>query len=363
MVGKEDFEAGVYGRTLSKIMSCLSATYAKGYSQLRKDTGLNAGDFDKGLMKLEELGYVESKRLREGLGDNVFYLKRSNSETKEVAWNVPAEETFEWDVFVSHATEDKDSFVRELAQELRKRGVRVWYDEFTLRIGDSLRRSIDRGLAKSRYGVIVLSHFFFAKDWAQKELDGLVVRERHGDKVILPVWLNVDKEDVASYSTLLADRVAAKAVDGIDTVVVQLLHILKSNFSDPGHTTKQRSPEDVEEDTQPKQLTDSTRAADEEKIGPQKSTVFLYERVGDAFPGIRGLHIIDDPTEAVYRLCTLLRAPLQFGDYYPIWMIFRKGSRDIKNCEAIDSKHLLLQPYELNINKLWSEPLRLDTLG
>jgi hypothetical protein len=90
---------------------------------------------------------------------------------------------FEWDVFVSHASEDKDSFVRELAQELGRKGVRVWYDEFTLSVGDSLRQSIDKGLAKSRYGIVILSHNFFVKDWPQKELDGLVVRERNGQKV------------------------------------------------------------------------------------------------------------------------------------------------------------------------------------
>ena len=89
MVGKEDFEAGMYGNTLNKIMSCLSVTQVKGYSHLLKHTGLNAGDLDKGLQKLEELGYIESKRLREGLGDNVFYIKRSVSET-DLTTNVGA---------------------------------------------------------------------------------------------------------------------------------------------------------------------------------------------------------------------------------------------------------------------------------
>jgi len=60
-----------------------------------------------------------------------------------------------------------------LAESLRKKGARVWYDEFTLKIGDSLRRSIDKGLTKSRYGIVVLSPAFFKKEWAQKELDGL----------------------------------------------------------------------------------------------------------------------------------------------------------------------------------------------
>lgn len=146
---------------------------------------------------------------------------------EERASGLPIKEQFQWDVFVSHASEDKDSFVRGLAQELDRSGVRVWYDESTLSVGDNLRRSIDKGLAQSRYGIVVLSPRFFDKEWPQKELNGLVVRERDGQKVILPVWLDVDAKDIASYSLLLADRVAAKASEGLDKVVSKLLLVLK----------------------------------------------------------------------------------------------------------------------------------------
>jgi len=82
----------------------------------------------------------------------------------------------DWDVFVSHASEDKD-FARPLAEALHKSGLSVWYDDFTLRVGDSLRRRIDEGLAKSRYGIVILSHAFFAKNWPQAELDGLTSKQ------------------------------------------------------------------------------------------------------------------------------------------------------------------------------------------
>lgn len=71
----------------------------------------------------------------------------------------------EYDVFISHASEDKDDIVRPMANALVSEGLTVWYDEFELRIGDSLRRKIDRGLAKSRVGLVVLSHAFIAKGW------------------------------------------------------------------------------------------------------------------------------------------------------------------------------------------------------
>ena len=74
-----------------------------------------------------------------------------------------------YDAFVSHASEDKDEFVKPLVEALQDAGYKVWYDEFTLKVGDSLRRSIDNGLTNSRYGIVVFSNAFFAKNWTQYE--------------------------------------------------------------------------------------------------------------------------------------------------------------------------------------------------
>lgn len=128
----------------------------------------------------------------------------------------------EWDVFISHASEDKEEFVRPLAAELERSGLRVWYDETTLKVGDSLRSAIDEGLAHSRFGIVVLSESFFAKQWPQRELDGLVSKEVAGLNVILPVWHKVSLDEVRRYSLTLAGRVAAKSMDGLGTVVKQL---------------------------------------------------------------------------------------------------------------------------------------------
>ena len=71
----------------------------------------------------------------------------------------------QFDAFISHAWDDKDTFVRKLAERLQKQRIEVWYDEFSLKAGDSLRRSIDFGLSKSRFGVVILSYNFFNKQW------------------------------------------------------------------------------------------------------------------------------------------------------------------------------------------------------
>lgn len=85
-----------------------------------------------------------------------------------------------YDVFISHASEDKDAFVRSLADALRGENIEVWYDEFSLNVGDSLTQAISRGLAQSRYGIVVLSPSFFSKDWTEWELNGLVARQNSG---------------------------------------------------------------------------------------------------------------------------------------------------------------------------------------
>lgn len=125
---------------------------------------------------------------------------------------------YEWDAFLSHAGEDKNEVAVPLADALAARGIRVWLDAISMTVGDSLNRSIDRGLAKSRFGVVVLSQNFFAKEWPQRELDGLVAREVEGQKVILPVWHQIDKSGVLRYSPTLADKLAVTTKNGIDAV-------------------------------------------------------------------------------------------------------------------------------------------------
>ena len=117
-----------------------------------------------------------------------------------------AEETF--DVFISHASEDKSEILRPLAASLMEHGLSVWYDEFELRIGSSLRQTIDRGIAQSRFGLVVLSPSFFGKGWTEYELDGLVTRSVSGEQVLLPIWHGVTKQEVMDFSPSLADKLA-----------------------------------------------------------------------------------------------------------------------------------------------------------
>lgn len=113
-----------------------------------------------------------------------------------------------YDLFISHASEDKDAIVRPLATILERLSVRVWYDEFSLQLGDSLTASIDKGLQESRYGLVVLSKAFLSKKWPEYEYRSLMTREIDGERVILPLWYDVTKDDIKNFSLYLADIMA-----------------------------------------------------------------------------------------------------------------------------------------------------------
>lgn len=126
----------------------------------------------------------------------------------------------QYDVFICHASEDKDDFVRPLAEQLQAQHIDVWYDEFSLSIGDSLMDKIDEGLESCRFGIVVLSPNFFKKPWAKRELRGLNSREMVEKKnLILPIWHRVSIDDVMAFSSPLADKKAVSSSDGINAVI------------------------------------------------------------------------------------------------------------------------------------------------
>lgn len=141
-----------------------------------------------------------------------------------------------YDVFISHASEDKESFVDELCKLLQDQGVKIWYDTIAIRWGDSLRSKIDEGLKNSKFGIVVISPSYISKGWTQYELDGLFQLEMNGGKVVLPVWHNITKKEVQDFSPSLAGRKALTTATmtpaEIGQELIQLLNIDDgSNFS------------------------------------------------------------------------------------------------------------------------------------
>jgi hypothetical protein len=149
-----------------------------------------------------------------------------------------------WDVFISHASEDKQAFVRPFARTLQDLGVRVWYDEFTLHIGDSISRSIDRGLAESRYGIVVLSQAFLRKQWTEYELRGLTAREIEEGRRILPIWHGVSKREVLRFSPTLADKLAVNtaSADAVDVAMQVVREVRPDLYASRERTRLQNLP-------------------------------------------------------------------------------------------------------------------------
>lgn len=138
-----------------------------------------------------------------------------------------------WDVFISHASEDKATVARPLAEALQQRRVEVWLDDFELRIGDSLRRKIDTGLARSRFGIVVLSRSFFAKGWPQYELDGIVSRSVSGEQTLLPIWHEITKDEVMAQSPSLVDKIARNtALSTIEEIADEIAAVVRPDGID-----------------------------------------------------------------------------------------------------------------------------------
>ena len=133
-----------------------------------------------------------------------------------------------WDVFLSHASEDKNLVARPLANKLSEVGLRVWLDEAELHVGDRLREKVDEGLSKSQFGVLIVSPYFFLKEWARSELDALISKEFGGNKVILPVWHELSFEDVQRYSPILASRLGVSTEKGLTFVVQEIVKAIHS---------------------------------------------------------------------------------------------------------------------------------------
>lgn len=133
----------------------------------------------------------------------------------------------QYDLFISHASEDKDEFVRPLTDILTKLGVEIWYDEAEIKFGYSIRKSIDKGLANSRYGLVVLSNVYMTKYWTGQELNGLFAKNVNDS--ILPIWHKITKDEIVSFSPMLADIKALNtAIYSLEDIAKEILSVVKS---------------------------------------------------------------------------------------------------------------------------------------
>lgn len=132
-----------------------------------------------------------------------------------------------YDVFISHAFEDKTSFVNELAMELTKSGLKVWYSGFDLKLGDSISGSINEALKRSAFGIVVISPVYLQKQWAMNELNALFAQET-GQYRILPILHNITVDEIRKHFPILADRYTVSSEKGMDFIINKVLQAMSS---------------------------------------------------------------------------------------------------------------------------------------
>lgn len=137
-----------------------------------------------------------------------------------------------YDLFISHASDDKVDLVLPLVDYLQRFDIKIWYDTHEIKLGDNLRRKIDEGLSQSRYAVVILSPNFLKKEWPQKELDALVSREDGKENIILTILHNITYEDIKKYSPLLSSKLMVSTKQGIDFVAREILNVVSTKEFD-----------------------------------------------------------------------------------------------------------------------------------
>ena len=188
-----------------------ASDYRKKSAKYSKDIAKENKKLLETTNKLEDERQKESKKQEKALRN---FQNLYESRVKNMEENMIAEDNLkndvsndEFDFFISHAYEDKKSFVDEFVKELRELDLKVWYDDNIIPWGGSLREEIDKGLRDSKYGIVILSPNYIeeGKYWTKKELNGLFQKESIEKGKIVPVWYDLNKSDVFNYSPMIAD--------------------------------------------------------------------------------------------------------------------------------------------------------------
>lgn len=134
---------------------------------------------------------------------------------------------YKYDAFISHAVEDKLLIANDLCKQLEDKGLKIWYSGKALVVGRSLEKSILRGLAQSRYGIVILSPTYVRKTWPNKELCMMLAKENEHETVILPVLYDITMEELILKDITLGDRWSLRYDRGMDYVVNELAAKIK----------------------------------------------------------------------------------------------------------------------------------------
>lgn len=225
-----------YNREIAKAQQ-KRADLQKKQADKRSQRAKCAIDLQREIEKENKKNLLEQKKMQDMYEQKVEALTNSLNEalsSNPFSTNLYNQtDESEYDVFISHASEDKSPFVEDLVKALQDRDVKVWYDSINIAWGDSLRAQIDNGLKKSTFGIVILSENYIKKGWTQYELEGLFNIEMTKGKTILPIWHNITKQQVMDFSATLAGRKAlTTATMTADEIADTFVELIKSSNND-----------------------------------------------------------------------------------------------------------------------------------
>ena len=232
----DNFEINRLGSQINMLRDVSSAVSASRYLDAVDD--INRGmqeraerkrKAEEAAIELNEQTKVQNQLLREQnqkLNETIMQLKNQSSEASQL---LPANTPFQFDVFVSHANDNKEEFVNALTAALSRLGISIWYDANILDWGDNWKLQIVNGLKKCRFGIVVVSPEFLGREWTEKELNELLQRQNEaGEKVILPLLYKLTISDMKKQYPQLADfqaRIIAPD-DDVRDIVIDFARIL-----------------------------------------------------------------------------------------------------------------------------------------
>ncbi|QSX23452.1 TIR domain-containing protein [Priestia megaterium] len=200
------------------------AKLAKQIAGKAKSLSTKQSDLSKAQAKERESHQKELEKLRkESITIQAAQVKAQLEDINKSTF-----EEKEYDVFISHASEDKDSFVEPLARAMQEAGIRTWYDSDQIAWGQSIRQTIDKGLIKSKFCMIILSQNFLDKYWTNYELNGIFQKDSNTlNSIILPIWHNITRDEIQKRNLMLTDMLALNtSIHSTKEIVDAMLNLL-----------------------------------------------------------------------------------------------------------------------------------------
>lgn len=234
---------------------------------------------------------------------------------------------YSWDVFISHAREDRESVARPLAERLEQAGLRTWIDLTAIDPSDNLRTKVNEGIVGSRFGAVILSPTYFEKQWTVDELNALMAMDQIGRNIVLPIVHGLAQRSLGHRYPLLANRVCLDTLSDLDDLAEATVRVvMKKGSGSPSKsfpTTRRRLIDLLAESPDPSDTRNFLRyhaGVVERAVGADTSPTTVWKpALGDVVPDVCVSNLLPTMARRDWYIVVLgpLESPL-FMDGSPV---------------------------------------------